>query len=91
MYNNREYNPAYITNATSTQIFTGKGIVRAVIVGTTTGTAFVVYDSVGTTTGTVCLLKSSVAENTYTLDATIAKGLFLTMGIAGTYTVTWTK
>lgn len=91
MYNNKEYIPKFITATTATQIFTGKGVLRGVVVGTTAATAVVFYDAVGAGTGTIALLKASIVEGTYTFDATVANGLYMTAASTGTYTITYTK
>lgn len=95
MYNSKQYEVAYLTGGTTSQIFTGNGTLHAVIVGTTTSTVFNAFDMVNpgtvTNTSTVMVLKASVAEGDYILDAKIANGLYITFGTAGTYTVLWTK
>lgn len=91
-YNNREYVPKYISGITGTQVFTGKGTLHAVVVNTTTATAFGIYDTAsGTATGTIALLKSSVVEGPYEYDASISNGLYITCGSSGDYTVLYTK
>ncbi len=90
MYNNREYNPTHITTGTTAQIFTGKGILHNIVVNTSTGTAVAMYDSIGANTGTIAILKSSISEGTYSYDATVANGLYITHG-TGDYTVLWTR
>lgn len=90
MYNTREYIPAYITAGSTAQIFTGKGILHSIIVGTTTSTAVTFF--YGTTIGsTTILLKASIAENTYPIDMVVPNGLYMTYGSGGTYTVLYTK
>lgn len=92
MYNIAEYKPAFITNSTTSAVFTGKGILHAIVVNSTTGTPFAVFDSaVNAATGTIAILKSSIAENTYLFDATVANGLYITCGVSGNYTVLYTK
>lgn len=90
-YNNREYKPTHITTSTTTQVFSGKGILHSIVVNSTTGTAINVYDAVSAGTGTVAVLKSSVVEGVYEYDASIANGLYITSGAAGDYTVMWEK
>lgn len=90
-YNNREYIPKFLT-ATNTQVFTGRGIVHTVLVGTTAATALQLCDATSAaTSGTTVILKASVAEGTYVLDAVFAKGLNVTSSLAGSYTITYTQ
>ncbi len=91
MYNNREYNATYLSAGSTSQIFTGKGILHSIAVNSSTATVIGVYDSISSTsTGTTALIKASIAEGVYNYDITIANGLYLTYG-AGNYTVIWTK
>lgn len=95
MYNNREYKQTYLTGGTTAQVFTGRGTLHAIVVGTTAATAVDVFDMVNpgtvTNTATVMVLKASVAENTYLIDAVMANGCYVTYGSGGTYTVLWTQ
>lgn len=91
MYNNREYIPVYVTAGSTAQIFAGKGILHAIIVGTTAATPVVFYGGTTASGSTTVLLKSSIVEGTYPIDAVIPNGLYMTYGAAGTYTVLYTK
>jgi hypothetical protein len=92
MYNNFEYKPTHVTTSSTTQVFTGKGVLHSIIVNATAASTFAIFDSaIGITSGTVAILKASVAENTYTYDATIANGLYIVNGTTGDYTVMWVK
>ncbi len=107
MYNSNQFQRTFLGNpnavptvnlGSTAQIFTGSGTFHGVVVGTTTGTAFVVSDSTTQTRvvlqdgSTAMLLKASVAEGVYTnIDAAIANGLYVSFGINGTYTVLWSK
>ncbi len=108
-YNNRQYQKTFLGNPSqadaltginggTAQIFSGAGIFHGVIVGTTTGTVFVVSDSISQTGvavnngSTAMVLKASIAEGNYTnIDLSIANGLYVTFGGKGTYTVLWEK
>ncbi len=104
-YNNRQYQKTFLGNTAlaagtlggTAQIFTGSGTFHGVVVGTTTGTAFIVSDSSNQVLNilqngsTAVLLKASVAENTYPADLAIANGLYVTFGVNGTYTVLWSQ
>lgn len=96
MFNNREYEKTYLTGGTTSQIFSGKGLLHGIVVGTTTSTAIAAFDMVQTgslvPTSTAMILKASIAEGNYSdLDMNFANGLYITYGTAGTYTVIWSK
>ncbi len=90
-YNQREYKPTLLTAAT-TQVATGKGIFHGIVIGTTAATEIQIADSVGNTgSGTMFIFKASVAEGNYVdIDATFAKGLYVTNSTSGSYTILWT-
>lgn len=93
MYNTREYIPVALTSG-SQVIFTGKGILHGIVVGTTTATAVQFADSAtaNVTSGTFMILKPSITEGAYIFDATVANGLVVASNvISGTYTVLYTK
>ncbi len=91
MYNNREYNPTHLSTGSTSQVFTGKGIVRGISINTGSAVAFGVYDGLASTSTAIAIFKASAAEGMYLLDATIARGLYVTYGAGGDYTVLWTK
>lgn len=102
-YNDKQYQKTFLGNPSiaatilggTAQIFSGSGTLHGIIVGTTTGTVFVVSDSstqvlnVLTNNSTAMLLKASIAEQTVYPDMAIANGLYVTFGVNGTYTVLW--
>jgi len=104
-YNDQQYQKTFLGNPSiaaqtlggTAQIFSGSGTIHAVIVGTTSGTAFRVFDSTAQTGVTVTngstaiVLKASIAENTYPINMSIANGLYVSFGINGTYTVLWSQ
>ncbi len=105
-YNNRQYEKTFLGNPSlaatalggTALIFSGAGTFHGIVIGTTTGTVFVVSDSVSQTGikltdgSTAMLFKASLAEGSYTdIDASMANGLYVTFGVNGTYTVLWTK
>lgn len=91
MFNGKEYQYTNLTGATTNQVFTGKGTLFAVVVNSTTATAFGIYDGIASTSQPVGILKASVAENTYIYNSTISSGLYVTFGTSGNYTVLWAK
>lgn len=90
-FNNKDYEKTYLTGGSTALIFTGKGTVHGVVVGTTAATAVVLYDGLAATSGTAVLLKASIVENSYDMDMSMSNGCYVTYGSGGTYTVIWTK
>lgn len=94
-YNNREYIKAYLTGGSTAQVFTGRGTLHSIIVGTTAASPVSVFDMVNpgtlTNTGTAMVLKASVAENTFPIDIVMANGCYIAYGSGGTYTVVYTQ
>ncbi len=106
-YNNRQYEKTFVGNPSvaatvlggTAMIFSGAGTLHGIVVGTTTGTAFLVFDTAAgqtrqyvTNGSTAMVLKASVAEGSFTdIDMSIANGLYVTFGINGQYTVLWSQ
>ncbi len=105
-YNNRQYQRTFLGNpsaavgslGSTAQLFTGSGTLHGIIVGTTSGTAFGVFDTITQSSwrvsdnSTTILLKASIAEGNYVdIDAAIANGLYVSFAINGTYTVLWSQ
>ena len=82
-----EFEKTYISSATTTIPFTGKGILHNIVIGTTAAGTITIKD--GTTT--IQVLKSSIAEGTYWFDVAIADGLSIVTAAASKITVTWQK
>ncbi len=106
MYNANQYQKTFLGGAVqaagliggTAQIFSGQGTLHGIVVSTTTGTQFIVSDSVAQTGtiltdgSTAMILKASVTEGVFTpIDAVFSKGLYVTFGVSGSYTVLWTK
>lgn len=85
-----DYNKEYISTAGNTQVETGNCFLKAIIVGTTTGTALKVIDGTGGTTTNVAELKADVAEGYYEFNCQMTKGIRIVSG-AGKYTVIYRK
>jgi len=95
-YNKNENNYTNIAAATGgVQIFTGKGILRAVVVNTTAAGTIAITDAVLTpttgTTGNVGIIQTSVLPGTFLYDVTIANGLTIAAGAASNATIVWSK
>lgn len=89
MYNNREYDSKHITSATTTVIFTGKGVLQAVTVNTTANGIITITDgSIGSVKG---ILKASVAEGTYWYNISMASGCSIVTAGASDLTVTYAQ
>ncbi len=91
MYNNREYKPTHLSTGTTSQVFTGKGIIHALSINAATAVAFGIYDGLASTSVAIAVFKASAGEGTYLLDATVANGLYVTYGAGGDFTVLWTN
>lgn len=89
--NYSDYVPTYISTNTTTQIFTGKGVLHAIVVGTTAAGAITVADGTAVSSATFAVLKSSVAEGTYRFDCACATGLRITTAASSLITVIWAQ
>lgn len=87
MYNNREYESTNITSATTTVVFTGKGVLQAITLGTTAAGAITIVDG-SQTRGT---LKASIVEGTYWYNMRMSSGLSIITAGASDLVVTWAK
>lgn len=88
---NNQYQATHISAGTTTQVFSGQGVLHAINVNSSTGTIMGIYDGIAVTTTPIALLKASIAEGSYNFDCTIATGLYITTGASGDYTVTWSR
>jgi hypothetical protein len=84
---NDDYLVKYIGSATTTQVKTGSGHLRAITVGTTAaGTVSIIDNTTGSTVN-MGLLKASIAEGTYEFDCHFAAGLRIITGGASKISV----
>ncbi len=90
-YNNQENRYTYITEATTTQVATGKGILHSIIVNETVAGTLKVIDGTSGATANIATLKASIVEGTYLFDVTFSAGLRIVSGAAGKYTITWSQ
>ncbi len=91
-FNQNEFKPTPITTGTATQVFLGKGILHAVVIGETAAGAIYLGDGPSLTATTIFgVLKASIAEGTYTYNATCAQGLVVTPSAASKMTVLWSQ
>jgi len=91
MYNKQEYVYTNLTTGSTSQIFSGKGILHAINVNQSTSTIIALYDGIGTTTTAIGSLKASIGEGHYEFDVVVANGLYITYATGGDYTVIYTK
>ncbi len=86
-----DYQPTYISTATTTQVFTGRGMLHSITIGETAGGAISVIDNTAGSTVNVASLKASIAEGTYTFNCSIAVGLRIITAGASKITVNWAQ
>lgn len=77
----------YISTTGTTTVFSGGGILRKVIIGTTAAGAITLVD--GSTP--FAELKSSIVENTYVYDVVIEDSLYVVCAATPLVTITWEK
>jgi hypothetical protein len=87
MYNNKEYQYTNITTNTTTEVFTGKGILQAITINTTAAGAITIQDG-GVALG---VLVSNATVGTYWYNIAISDGLDIVTGASSDITVTWSK
>lgn len=86
-----EYLYNYISTNTTTQVATGRGTLRAIVVGETAAGAITIEDGISGTTVTLGVLKASIAEGTYIFDTVFSRGLRITTAGASKITVVYSK
>lgn len=94
--NRQEFEYTHLSgSASDNQVFTGRGILRSVVVNTTANAAINISDALLTvssgTSGNVGILKANVAEGTYRYDVSISQGLTIARAGASDITVCWAK
>lgn len=66
---------AYISTATTTQVKTGSGYLKAIVIGETAAGAISIIDNTAGTTANIGVLKASIAEGTYEFNCPFVTGL----------------
>lgn len=80
----------YINSATITVVKSGAGILRRIIVGTTSAGAIEIYDGIDDGTATQKgELKASITEGTFDFDCVMAKGIMIITRGASKITVVY--
>ena len=69
------YRVKYISTATTTQVKTGAGVLKAIVIGETAAGAISIIDNTSGSTVNLGALKSSIAEGTYEFNCQFATGL----------------
>lgn len=80
-----------ITAATTTQVLTGPGILRKIVVGETAAGAIKAYDATSGTSNQFVELKASIAEGTYHFDCRVDNGIRVVTAGASKITVIYSN
>lgn len=83
------YRCTYTETAGATTIKTGAGVLKSVVVGTTSGKVIEIYDSAGSGGTKIGELKASISENTYKFNCGFSKGLHIVNTGGGKISVIW--
>lgn len=88
-----EYNSyQYISTATTTQVVTGHGVLKRIILGETAAGTITIYDESGSdTTKVIAVLKASIVEGQYDFNVTFGEGLKIVTAGASKLTVVYTQ
>jgi hypothetical protein len=93
-----QYTNISAANTTGAQIFTGRGLLRAVVVNTTAAGPINVTDGLlvttgagSGTTGNVGIMQASILPGTQRYDVSISKGLTIANTAASNITIVWAQ
>lgn len=82
----------YIATATTTNVFSGPGRLKKIILTETAAGTITIYDeATGGTTTIVGLLKASIVEGEYEFNVALGKGLQIVTGAASKLTVVYSR
>ncbi len=91
-YNDKDYQYTYIASATTTQVFSGRGTLKAITINTATAVGIItVIDGTSGTTGNVAIIAAATPGQTLTYDISISQGLRIVTAGASDITVVWGK
>ncbi len=91
-FNNKDYQYTYIGSATTTQVFTGRGTLKAIVINTATAVGIItVIDGIAGSTGNVAIIAAATPGQTLTYDICLSQGLRIVTAGASDITVVWTK
>lgn len=83
------YEKSYISTATTTQVKTGAGVLKAIVIGETAAGAISIIDNTAGSTANIGVLKASIVEGTYTFDVAFSAGLRIITAGASKITVVY--
>lgn len=82
----------YISTATTTDVFSGPGRLKKIILGETSAGAITIYDEeTGGSTNVVGVLKASIVEGEYEFDVAVGQGLQIVTAGASKLTVVYSR
>jgi hypothetical protein len=87
MITSNNYEKAYISTNTTTQVYTGKCILHGIVVNTTAAGTIGIIDGTSGTSVNVGQLKASVAEGLYEYHCTMKNGIRIVTGASSDITV----
>lgn len=79
----------YISSATTTQVFTGRGTLKRFFIGSTDLQTIKFIDGTSGTTANLFTTVAGLGEKTYELNMVISKGLRIVTGGSAKVTVVW--
>jgi hypothetical protein len=82
-----DYRCTYISTNTTTQVKTGAGYLKAIVVGETAAGAISIIDNTSGSTANMGVLKASIAEGTYTFNCHFQAGLRIVTAAASKISV----
>lgn len=82
----------YISTATTTDVFTGQGTLKKIILTETAAGTITIYDeATGGTSNIVAVLKASIVEGEYEFDVALARGLQIVTSGASKLTAVYNR
>ena len=89
--NYSDYQYHYIDDASTHQLFTGRGMLHSIVITEAAAGTIKIIDGTSGSTANVATLKASLAEGTYKFDCSISTGLRIITGAATKITVMWAQ
>ena len=93
--NRQEFEYTHSNSPQNVQIFSGRGLLRAVVINTTAASSIVLTDDLLTasagTSGNIGVIQASALPGTYRYDISISKGLTVYSAGSSDITVCWAK
>jgi hypothetical protein len=83
------YQYAYISSATTTQVKTGAGVLKAIVLGETAAGLISIIDNTSGSTINLGALKASIVEGVYEFDVAFSTGLRIITAGASKLTVVY--